>query len=225
MAASDTFLGKLIRAYNGLPEFVTEDLLEGLLVGGGMALPVAMMPNQDPSEQAAALLGGIGAATLGGAASRHIGAAIGGRIHPGAVREQGFGYNMGRSMGRKNLAKETMADMLGLQAAPTITGEEIGRAAGRMIGDEVFGLAGTIGAVAAAQQMDSTPDEQPQPTIGQIALGTVPGAALGLLGSGLGAGMVDVVGMNRAMFELDPKINNFANFTPFARKGKPGATP
>lgn len=223
MARSAQWLQSLADAYAKAPEFVREDLLEGLLVGGGIALPVAMMPNQDPHEQAAALAGGIGAATFGGAASRYIGAGIGGRMHPGNLNPGTYGYNLGRVAGRKNVL-DSVSDMLGAEDVPKITGQEFGRAIGRMVGDEAFGVAGTIGALAAAQAMDSTPDEVPGPSISQVALGTIPGAAVGLATSGLTGGMVDMVGLNRAMLE-DPSgldLDAMRRFTVF-RKANGGA--
>lgn len=202
MAHSPEWLGRLMEQYKQLPEFVREDLLEGLLVGGGIALPVAMLPNQDAEERAAALLGGITAATLGGAASRRIGAAIGARIHSGALPEGSFGYNLGRVMGREDML-DVMPDIMGTAPKPTIKGRDYGRAIGRAVGDEAFGVAGTIGALAAAQAMDSTPDEQPQPTMGEVVLGTVPGAVIGTAASGLMGGMIDTVGLNRMMMNPD----------------------
>lgn len=202
MASGPQWLNQMMETYQRLPEFVREDLLEGLLVGGGIALPVATLPNQDAEERAAALLGGIGAATLGGAASRKIGAAIGARLNKDPLPEGSFGYNLGRVMGRKDML-DIVPDITGTAPPPVITGREYGRAVGRAIGDEAFGVAGTIGALAAAQAMDSTPDEQPQPTMGEVVLGTVPGAVIGTAASGLMGGMVDTVGLNRMMMNPD----------------------
>jgi hypothetical protein len=195
-AGSSQFLEQIVEHYRKMPEFVREDLLEGLLVGGGIALPIALMPNQDTSESAAVLLGGIGAATLGGAASRRIGAAIGRRVHPEALEKGSFGHNLGRIMGREDVI-DSLDDMLGKTPVPVITGQEYGRAIGRAVGDEVFGIAGTLGGMALAQSMDSTPDAVPQPTVGQAAWGTIPGAALGLAASGLTGGFMDMVGVHR----------------------------
>ena len=196
-AGSRPFMEELMERYKQIPEFVREDVLEGLLVGGGIALPVALMPNQDANERAAALLGGIAAATLGGAAARRIGAEIGGRLHPAQLKEGSFGSNLGRVMGREDLM-DPISDMMGTTPAPVITGREYGRALGRAVGDEVFGVGGAIGALALAQAMDATPDPVPQPTMGEVALGVIPGAALGLVSSGLGGGLMDSVGMIRA---------------------------
>jgi hypothetical protein len=197
MAGSPQWQQAIVDSYGKMPEFVRSDLLEGLLIGSGIAIPVAMMPNQDPHEQAAAILGGIGGATFGGAGSKYIGAALGGSqpLQPGSYR-----YNLGRMMGRKEMLS-SVTDMLGVEAVPQITGKEFGRAVGRVVGDEVFGVAGTLGALAAAQAMDSTPDEVAGPSTGQLVAGTVPGALLGLATSGVAGGMVDMVGLNRAMAE------------------------
>ena len=228
MASGPEFAQKmqeLMTGYAKLPEFIREDLVEGLLVGGGIALPVAMLPNQDAEERAAAILGGIGAATLGGAAARRIGASIGARVNPGALPEGSYGYNLGRAMGRKDAVMDLLGDMLGTAPKPTITGEEFGRALGRTVGDEVFGVAGTIGALAAAQAMDGTPDAQPGPSIGEVALGTIPGAAVGLLASNLLGGSVDVVGLNRELNNWEASgstdIPDFSKYTVFTRgKGR-----
>ena len=189
-------LQELHDAYSKVPEFIREDLLEGLLVGGGIAVPVALTGEQDFSEQAATVLGGIGAATLGGAAARRIGARIGARygdqpLEPGTAR-----YNLARILGRKDNA-DVMLDMSGVGDVPTLRNEDFGRALGRAIGDEAFGVAGAIGGLAAAQALDSTPDAVPQPTLGEVTLATVPGAAIGLATSGLFGSLVDTVGMNR----------------------------
>jgi hypothetical protein len=223
MANSPEWVQKMKNAYVALPEFVREDLLEGLLVGGGIALPVAMMGQQDPHEQAAAILGGITAATLGGAASRRIGAKIGGKINPGELQPGSYGYNMGRVMGREDVLVDTLKDITGMAPEPRITGAEFGRAIGRAVGDEAFGIGGTLGALALAQAMDSTPDEKPQPTIGEVAWGTIPGAAIGLAASGLAGGMIDTVGLNRAqMIGNDPQnMDDLMKYTMF-RKPKPG---
>lgn len=203
MAGSPQWQQAVLDSYARVPEFVRSDLLEGLLVGGGIAIPVAMMPNQDPHEQAAAVLGGIGGATFGGAASKRIGAAMGGSrpLEPGSYR-----YNLGRIMGREDMAS-SLTDMLGMEAVPQITGKEFGRAMGRMVGDEVFGVAGTLGALAAARAMDSTPDETPGPSMGQLVAGTVPGALIGLATSGVAGGMVDMVGLQRAMAERPDQVS------------------
>lgn len=223
MANSPEWLRKMTSAYSALPEFVREDLLEGLLVGGGIAIPVAMMGQQDPHEQAAAILGGISAATLGGAASRRIGAEIGGRVHSGELKPGSYRYNMGRAMGREDVLMDTLKDMTGMAPEPRITGAEFGRAIGRAVGDEVFGVGGTLGALAAAQAMDGTPDEKPQPTIGEVAWGTIPGAALGLAASGLMGGMIDTVGLNRAQWN-DDEINSMDDLRKYTifQKRKPG---
>lgn len=212
-------LEQVRRVYGRMPEFVREDLLEGLLVGGlGVGLPVALMPNQDPHERAAAVLGGLTAATLGGAASRQIGARLGGRLHSGAFEPGSFQFNLGRVMGRKDVVMDTMEDMLGAAATPKITGEEFGRAIGRAVGDEAFGVAGAIGALAAAQAMDGTPDDPRQPTMSEVAMGTVPGAVLGLLASGLTGGLIDTVGMNRAMLESPDALPDVGSFFALGRK-------
>lgn len=223
MANSPKWVQKLKDTYATLPEFVREDLLEGLLVGGGIALPVALMGQQDPHEQAAAVLGGITAATLGGAAARRIGAKIGSRMHEGELRPGSFGYNLGRVMGREDVLMDTIKDLTGLAPEPRITGAEYGRAIGRAVGDEVFGVAGTLGALAAAQAMDGTKDETPQPTIGEVAWGTIPGAAIGLAASGLTGGMIDTVGLNRAQWSgNEPEtMDELMKYTVF-RKPKPG---
>lgn len=207
-----------MQRYSELPEFVRDDLLEGILVGGGVAIPVAMMANQDPSEQAAAVLGGIGAATLGGAASKHIGAALGRRLHPGAYEQGGFPANFGRVMGRENAVQDLMSDMFGQAPAPVITGEHFGRALGRAIGDEAFGVAGTIGALAAAQALDSTPDPQPQPTVNEVVMGTVPGAVLGTLASGLAGGLVDLPGLQRSIEAGDTGLEALRRNSVFRRR-------
>lgn len=223
MANSPEWVRKLKDTYVALPEFAREDLLEGLLVGGGIALPVAMMGQQDPHEQAAAVLGGITAATLGGAAARRIGAGIGARLHEGELKPGSFGYNLGRVMGREDVLMDTMRDLTGLAPEPRITGAEYGRALGRGIGDEVSGVAGTLGALAIAQAMDSTEDAEPQPTIGEVAWGTIPGAAIGLAASGLTGGMIDTVGLNRAQWSGNEPdtMDDLMRYTIF-RKPKPG---
>lgn len=214
-------LEQVRQVYDRMPEFVREDLLEGLLVGGlGIGLPVALMPNQDANERAAAFLGGVTAATLGGAASRHIGARLGGRLHKDAYEPGSFQYNLGRVMGREDVLMDTMQDLIGTAPAPQITGKEFGRAIGRAVGDEVFGVGGTLAALAAAQAMDTTPDDPKQPTIGEVAWGTVPGAAIGLLASGLTGGMIDTVGMNRAMIEQPDGLPDFGQFVAVGRKGR-----
>jgi hypothetical protein len=200
MANAPQWLQRMAQTYASLPEFVREDLVEGLLVGGGIALPVAMLPNQEQHERVATVLGGITAATLGGAASRGIGASIGRRVAPKPLQQGSYGYNIGRVMGRENVFS-SMGDMLGSQAVPVITGTEAGRAAGRMIGDEVFGIAGTLGALAAARAMSTSGEEQSKPEIGEIVAGTVPGAAIGLATSGLAGGLIDSVGLQRALME------------------------
>ena len=226
MANSPQWLQNVVTTYSQLPEFVREDLLEGILVGGGIAIPVAFMGEQDPAERLAAVLGGIGAATLGGAASRRIGAAIGSRLRPDALPQGSFGYNLGRVMGREDMLLDTATDMLGISAAPQITGREYGRAIGRAVGDEVFGVAGTLGALAAAQAMDSTPDETPQPTMGEVAMATIPGAVIGTALSGLTGGMIDTVGLNRAQLsgEEPQTMEDLGEFlrrhTVFAKKGQ-----
>lgn len=224
MASSPQWLRDITEAYSRMPEFVREDLLEGLLVGGGIALPVAMMPNQDAEERAAAILGGIGAATLGGAASRRLGASIGRRVHADELPAGSYGYNLGRAAGRKDVLVDTMTDLLGAAPPPRITGEEFGRAIGRAVGDEVFGIGGTLAALAAAQAMDRTPDAQPQPTLSEVAGGTIPGAVLGLLTSGLASGMVDTVGLNRALTDVDPSGSrpDWSQYTVFGRQNKRG---
>lgn len=199
-------LERLAQAYQQAPEFIREDLLEGLLVGGGIGLPVALMPNQDPHESAAALLGGISAATFGGALSRKLGAAAGRSIHKGELAPGSFGYNMGRSLGQEGVF-DVVGDMMGVSPVPKITGAEVGRALGRSVGDEVFGVAGTIGALGAAQAMDSTPDEQPQPSMGSVVAGTVPGALFGLATSGLTGGLVDIPGLQRALDDPNGNVN------------------
>lgn len=228
MAASSPFfeqLQGLMDRYQQIPEFLREDVLEGLLVGGGIALPVAMMPNQDAEERAAAILGGIGAATFGGAAARTIGAQIGRRLPGGtkALEPGSFKYNTARMMGRKDMVGDFVADISGMAPPPRLTNEDFGRAAGRMVGDEVFGIGGTIGALALAQQMDSTPDETPGPTIGEVTLATVPGAVLGLAGSGLLGGTVDLVGINRAMTTAPDEVPDLSKYVAFMRQGKKGA--
>jgi hypothetical protein len=208
MANSPSWQEQLVRRYMELPEFIRDDLLEGILVGGGIALPVALMANQDPHEQAAAILGGITAATLGGAAAKTIGARIGAHLHPGELERGSFQANLGRMMGRKNTIREAIVeDLMGQGPPPTITGEHFGRAIGRAVGDETSGIAGTIGALALAQAMDSTPDPQPQPTLSDVAWGTIPGAAVGLLASNLLGGLIDVPGLNRAVNEGDASID------------------
>lgn len=223
MANSPEWLQKLKDTYVALPEFVRGDLLEGLLVGGGIALPVALMGQQDPQEQAAAILGGIGAATLGGAVARRIGARIGTQLHPGELKQGSYGYNLGRVMGRQDVLMDTVKDLTGMAPEPRITGAEYGRAIGRAVGDEVFGIAGTLGALAAAQAMDTTKDDKPQPTIGEVAWGTIPGAALGVAASGLAGGMIDTVGLNRAQWSgNEPEsMDDLMRYTIF-RKPKPG---
>lgn len=223
MANSPEWLQKLKSTYVALPEFVREDLLEGLLVGGGIALPVAMMGQQDPHEQAAAVLGGITAATLGGAAAKRIGARVGAHLHPGELKPGSFGHNLGRVMGREDVLMDTVKDLMGMAPEPRITGAEYGRALGRAVGDEVFGVAGTLGALAAAQAMDSTKDATPQPTIGEVAWGTIPGAAIGLAASGLTGGMIDTVGLNRAQWSGNEpgSMDELMKYTVF-RKPKPG---
>ena len=202
MASSPGFREKLRDQYLQLPEFLREDLLEGLLVGGGIALPVAMMPNQDPEERVAAVLGGIGAATFGGALSRRLGARIGSALHSGELESGSYAYNLGRNIGQKE-AMDAVMDMAGAVPVPKITGAEVGRAVGRAVGDEVFGVAGTIGALGLAQAMDATPDPLPQPTVGEVAAGTVPGAVIGLAASGLLGGAVDLMAINRAANDPD----------------------
>jgi hypothetical protein len=183
-------------AYSKVPEFIREDLLEGLLVGGGIAIPVAMMGDQDPNERAAAILGGIGAATFGGAAARRIGARIGAGFGDQALEPGSARYNLARVLGRKDNA-DVILDMGGIGDVPTLRNEDFGRAVGRAVGDEVFGVAGALGGLAAAQALDSTPDAVPQPTLGEVTLATVPGAAIGTATSGLFGSVVDTVGMNR----------------------------
>lgn len=225
MAHSPQWLTKILDAYSKAPEFVREDLVEGLLVGGGIGIPVAMMANQDPHESAAAVLGGITAATLGGALSRKIGAGLGKWIHEGELPQGGYRYNLGRVMGRKDMLLDTLSDMSGVAPVPKITGEEFGRAIGRGVGDEVFGIAGTMGALGLAQAMDGTPDEQPQPGMGQVAAGTIPGAAIGLLSSGLMGGMVDTVGLNRALYgeDAEPTMDLLRRNTVFRKRNGPPA--
>lgn len=224
MASSSQFLEQLQDVMNRIeqvPEFLREDVLEGLLVGGGIALPVAMMPDQDAEERAAAILGGIGAATFGGAAARTIGAQIGKRLPGGAnaLEPGSFRYNTARVMGRKDMALGMTRDMFGLAETPQLTNEHFGRAVGRMVGDEVFGIGGTIGALALAQQMDNTPDETPGPTLGEVSMATVPGAALGLATSGLLAGAVDLVGLNRASITDPDEIPDLSKYVAFMRQG------
>lgn len=213
-------LEELAARYGALPEFIREDLMEGILVGGlGIGLPVAMMPNQDPHEAAAAILGGMTAATLGGAAARSIGARIGARLHPGELAQGGYRYNLGRLMGQKDLL-DTVRDMAGTIPVPKITGAEFGRALGRGIGDEVSGIGGTLGAVALAQAMDKTPDEPAGPSLGQIAMGTIPGAVIGMATSGLIGGAYDGVAAGRMVYgneEFDGE--KLMQSSPFLRRG------
>ena len=197
----DAKLQSIMEQYKKLPEFVREDLMEGLLVGGlGVGLPVALMPNQDPHEQAAAVLGGISAATLGGALARRVGARLGGTqaLEPGT-----FKYNLARSLGREDLV-DAAVDAFTSAQTPTLTGADFGRALGRAIGDEVSAIGGTMGALALAQQVDTTPDDPAGPSMGQVALGTIPGAAIGMALSGLQGGLVDFVGINKELQQNSP---------------------
>lgn len=174
-AGSLDFAGQLLRTWESLPEFLKDDVPEGLLVGLGTAVPVALMPNQDPEEKAAAVLGGIGGGILFGGAARRIGAIAGKHLHPGDLEPGSWGANIGRAMGREGLT-DVAFDALGMEAAPKITGEHLGRAIGRAVGDEVGAIGGTIGALALAQNADRSPDPAPQPSLGEVAMATVPGA-------------------------------------------------
>lgn len=199
-AGSLDFAGQLLRTWESLPEFLKDDVPEGLLVGLGTAVPVALMPNQDPQEKAAAVLGGIGGGILFGGAARRIGAMAGKHLHPGDLEAGSWGANIGRALGREGLT-DVAFDALGMEAAPKITGEHLGRAIGRGVGDEVGAIGGTIGALALAQNADRSPDPAPQPTLGEVAMATVPGAAIGLALSGFGAGAIDLAGTTRESIE------------------------
>lgn len=189
---------RLLDWWHSMPEFVKDDIPEGITAGLLTAVPVALMPNQDPEERAAAIAGGIGAGILGGAASKRIGAAIGQRIHPDELKPGSMAYGLGDMVGRKDHHEVLFSLAQGkAPAAIPVTGEHTGRALGRLLGEEVSALGGTMGALALAQGMDQTPDPVPGPNAGQQLLGAIPGTALNAGLSVAGTGMLDVSGAMR----------------------------
>lgn len=196
----DDAMRRLKAEFDKIPEFVREDILEGVLVGSGVALPLMMVNGLSAEEKAAVLAGSIGGGIGIGAAGRRLGAWGGRMMHPDPLPD-GAAHNLGRMMGRKSMA-DTAMDMLAMDERPVITGEHTGRAIGRMFGDEVGAIGGAVGGLMAARAMNGGQPMAEEPIgVGEVLMGAVPGAAISA-GLSVGAsGMLDIPGLYRSEFE------------------------
>ena len=139
-----------------LGEEVLEGTIAGGLTGAGMLFSEQDI-RQTALQTALAIAGGIGV----GMGGRRIGSYLGKKLHPGEFERHLPGgmenpaYTIGLGLGQESAVKgirDLMAEAGGY-AQPKVTGEELGRAAGRMFGDEVGVLAGLGAGYGISQAM------------------------------------------------------------------------
>ena len=137
-----------------------EEVIEGTVVGGltgaGMLFSEQDI-RQTALQTALAIAGGIGI----GMGGRRMGAYLGKKIHPGEIGKylpngvENPAYIIGLGAGQESAVKgmkDMYSEIAGL-SKPVVTGEHVGRAAGRMFGDEIGVLAGLGAGYGISQAM------------------------------------------------------------------------